>query len=136
MIEKPLIFVATRSLKIQRYLLEFKLFKNWTGEKRFRVRKSKSSVHHFFSCVTFNELFDIVLRNNLFISFNILFISKHPLKERKCKFKLDKITYSKSWCRTTYYVARNMSSMYPWRGISLFYKNFDYVWLYFLKKKI
>ena len=27
---------------------------------------------------------------------------KHPLKKRRCKFKMDKITVSNSWSRTTY----------------------------------
>ena len=48
-------------------------------------------------------MFGIPLLNSLFISFLNLFISlielknihlKHPLKERRCKFKIYKITYS------------------------------------------
>ena len=49
--------------------------------------------------------FDILFLSNLFTSFLNVFISlielknihqKHPLKEHRCKFKIDKITYSKS----------------------------------------
>ena len=37
----------------------------------------------------------------------------HPLKEYRCKFKIDKINYSKSQCRTTYYFTKNEPSVYP-----------------------
>ena len=45
----------------------------------------------------------------------INWIKQHPLRERKCKFKIDKITYSKSQCRTVYYVTKNKPSMYPYK---------------------
>ena len=38
---------------------------------------------------------------------------KHSLKEHRSKFKIDKITYSKSHYRTTNYVTKNKSSMHP-----------------------
>ena len=38
---------------------------------------------------------------------------KHPLKEHRCKFKIDKIACSKSWCRITYCITKNKPSMYP-----------------------
>ena len=38
---------------------------------------------------------------------------KHPLQERRCKFKIDKITYSKSQSRTTYDDSKNNPSLYP-----------------------
>ena len=59
----------------------------------------------FFLMVTFKQIFDIPLLNNISISFLNLFISliklkniywKHPLKGHRCKFKIDKKTYSKS----------------------------------------
>ena len=34
------------------------------------------------------------------------------IKER-CKSKIDKITYSNSWSRTTYDVSKNKLSLYP-----------------------
>ena len=37
----------------------------------------------------------------------------HPLKEHMCKFKIDKITYSKSWSRTTHDDSKNKPSLYP-----------------------
>ena len=54
------------------------------------------------SIVTFRQIFDISLLNNLFISFFNLFISltesnsikELSLKENSCNFKIDKITYS------------------------------------------
>ena len=38
---------------------------------------------------------------------------KHPLKQRKCKFKTAKIIYLKSQSRTTYDDSKNKSSLYP-----------------------
>ena len=32
---------------------------------------------------------------------------KNPIKEHRCKYKTDKITYSKSYARTAYDVAKN-----------------------------
>ena len=43
----------------------------------------------------------------------IIHREKH-IKEYRCKFKTDKITYSKSvFCRTTYYVTKNKPSVNP-----------------------
>ena len=52
---------------------------------------------------------------NLFISLIELknIYSKHPLKEDRCKFKINKISYSKSQSRTTYDVSKNKPSLYP-----------------------
>ena len=50
-----------------------------------------------FLHVTFKQVFDIPLLNNLFISFLNLFISsieENLLKEHRCKFKIDKPTQS------------------------------------------
>ena len=47
-------------------------------------------------------------RNTVFYKKNPL---KHLLKQHRCKFKIDKITYSKS--RTSYYVTKNSPSLYP-----------------------
>ena len=60
--------VATRSLKIQWYLRELELSRNWPGEELFKLRELKSWVHHSFSIVTFKEIFDIPLLITLFIS--------------------------------------------------------------------
>ena len=35
------------------------------------------------------------------------------MKEYKCKFKIDKITCSKSYSRTTYDASKNKSLVYP-----------------------
>ena len=37
------------------------------------------------------------------------------MKKHICKFKIDKITYSKSKSRTKYDVSKNKSSMYPYQ---------------------
>ena len=42
--------------------------KNWPGEKFFEVNKSKIWESLFFSIVTFQEMFDIPLLINLFIT--------------------------------------------------------------------
>ena len=47
------------------------------------------------SIVTFKEIFDIPLLNNLFIFF-FNSIKEHALKERRCKLNIDKKTCSKS----------------------------------------
>ena len=52
-------------------------------------------------------MFDILLLINLCIS-----LTEHPIKEHRCKLKIDKITYLKSQCRTTYYVTKNKPSVY------------------------
>ena len=36
---------------------------------------------------------------------------KHPLKERRGKFRIDKITYPKPSCRTTYYLSKKNVSV-------------------------
>ena len=51
------------------------------------------------------------LRKRLLISFTKL--KRHPLKERRCKFKIDKITWSKCSVEQTYYFDKNKPSMYP-----------------------
>ena len=38
-----------------------------------------------------------------------MFLTKHLLKEHKCEFKIDKLIYSKSQCRTTYYFTKKSS---------------------------
>ena len=38
---------------------------------------------------------------------------KHPLKENSGKFKIDKITHSKSQSKKTYDVRKNKPSLYP-----------------------
>ena len=38
---------------------------------------------------------------------------KHPLKEKRCKFKIDKVTYSKSQSGTTFNDSENKRSLYP-----------------------
>ena len=45
--------LATRNLKIQWYLSEFELPKNWSGYKLSKLRESKFWVRHFYSIVTF-----------------------------------------------------------------------------------
>ena len=44
-----------KKLKIQWYLHEVELPKNWRRYKLFKLRKSKFRVGHFFSIVTFNN---------------------------------------------------------------------------------
>ena len=53
---------------------------------------------------------------NLFISLIELknIALKHSLKENWSKFKIDKITCSKPWYRTTYYVTKNKHLVYPY----------------------
>ena len=89
---------------------ELVLSKNWPGDELFKLRKSKIWVRHFFLIVTLKQIFDIPSHKSLLISFCNVFISltelkkthqKHPLKERKCKFEIDKITYSKLEQRIT-----------------------------------
>ena len=67
-------------------------------------------------------MFDIPLHFNLFVSLIELknIHSKHPLKEHKSKFKIDKITYSKSQYRT-HYIIKNQPSVYP-----LCFSNFEH----------
>ena len=98
------------------------LKKNWPGEELFKLINLKFWVRHFLSIVTFKYIFDILVCNNLFISFSNLFIyllelknihEKHTFKEHMCKFKIDKITYWKLQSRTKYYVTENKPSMYP-----------------------
>ena len=59
-------------------------------------------------------MFDIPLLINLSTS---LIELEHQLKnqiiERTCKSKVDKITYPKSYLRTTYDVSKNKPSVYP-----------------------
>ena len=61
-------------------------------------------------------MFDIPLHIKLFIS---LIELEHPLKtsnfikEHTCKFKIDKITYSKWWSRATYGVSKSKPLLYP-----------------------
>ena len=54
-IEKPqtILFPAKRSFKIQWYLRELELPKNWPGKELFKLIKSKFGVLHFFLIVTF-----------------------------------------------------------------------------------
>ena len=40
-------------------------------------------------------------------------IEEHPLKENRCKFEIDEITYSKSLSRAMYDDIKNKPSMYP-----------------------
>ena len=68
------IWVATRSLKIQWNLRESELPKNWHEDEFLRLMKSKFWLHHFSSIANFEEIFDIPLLNNLFVSFLNLFI--------------------------------------------------------------
>ena len=53
-------YVATRRLRVQWYLHELKLPQNWHGDKPLKLRKSKFSVRHFLSMVTFKQIFDIL----------------------------------------------------------------------------
>ena len=79
---------------MQWYFREFELPKNWPEVNFSNLENRK------FENVRFSQLyvFDIPLLVNLFISFieyKVISI-EHPWKEYRCKFKIDKLTYSKS----------------------------------------
>ena len=59
----------------------------WPGDKAFKLRKSNFWERQFFSIVTFKWMLEFALLINM---------SKLKIKWHKCKFKLDKTTYSKS----------------------------------------
>ena len=94
----PDIWVAIRSFTIQLYVRELELFKNLPGDKSFKPRKSKFWERRFFRILTCEYMSDIALLINLFICWiEIKSIHwKHQIKERRCKFKIDEITYLKS----------------------------------------
>ena len=76
---------CNKTFKIQWYLPELELPRNRPGDELFKLRKSKFWVHHFFSTVTFTKKVDVPLL-------------KRTLKEHRCKFKINKIIYSKPQC--------------------------------------
>ena len=87
-----------KSFKIPQYLRELELAKNWPCDEFFKpefFKVLRGSI--FLNTNYFNLIFDIPLLIFLFWCY------EHPLKECSCKFKIDKIIYSKSWCRTAYY---------------------------------
>ena len=104
-------------MKIQWYLRELDLPKYWPGDFLNLENRSFEYIT-FFSIVTFKDILDIFLLINLYISLIELekMHLKHPLKERRGKFRIDKITYPKPSCRTTYYLSKKMS-VYPQRKI-------------------
>ena len=79
---------SLRNRNNKKKIIENWLISAWVGalqkliwRRTFELMKSKFWESHFFSIVTFKQIFDIPLLNNLFISFNnLLFISLVELK--------------------------------------------------------
>ena len=65
--------------------------KNCPGEEFFKIIRSKFWVRHFFQNKNFQA--DIWLFSEPVCFFN--WIKKHPFKEHRCTFKIDKITCPK-----------------------------------------
>ena len=76
--------VVARSFEIQCHLRELEPSKSWPEDESFQLGKS-SNLYTYLSF-------------------------KHLLKEHRCKFKIDRLNDSNSYCRTTYYFNKKKRS--------------------------